>query len=65
MGRRNPEQYERAALRKLQDTLDRAGTKLAASQKRYKDSFNRQDGFRPIIRIGQAISSTWIGRPAY
>ena len=50
-----PVQYKRATLRKLRDALDRAGTKLSASQKRYKDNFDKKIRFRPVVGAGHFV----------
>lgn len=42
-------QNNRASLRKLRDALYRAWTKLTASQKRYKDHFDKKVYFRPVV----------------
>ena len=59
---RTPVQYKLATLRKLRDALDRARTKLTASQKRYKDDFDKQSA--SVRSSGQAMLSTSIARPA-
>ena len=60
--RRTPVQYRRATLRKLINALARARTKLTASQKRYKDDFDKKVRFRPLV--GQAILTISIACPA-
>ena len=57
---RTPVQYKRATLRKLRDALDRARTKLTASQKRYKDDFDKKVRFRPIVGAGDFV---YVDRP--
>ena len=55
-----PVQYKRATLRKVRDALDRAQTKLIASQKRYKDDFNKKVRFRPVVGAGDFV---YVDRP--
>ena len=57
---RTPVQYKRATLRKLCDELLRARTKLTASQKRYKDDFDKKVRFRPVVGAGNFI---YVDRP--
>ncbi|CDF32918.1 unnamed protein product [Chondrus crispus] len=57
---RTPVQYKRATLRKLRDALDRARTKLSASQKRYKDDFDKKVRFRPVVVAGDFV---YVDRP--
>ncbi|CDF38306.1 unnamed protein product [Chondrus crispus] len=57
---RTPVQYKRATLRKLRDALDRARTKLTASQKQYKDNLDRKVRFRPVVRAGDFV---YVDRP--
>ena len=45
-------QYKRPMLRKLPDALDRARTKLTASQKRYKDYFGKKVRFCLFVGAG-------------
>ena len=53
-------QYKSATLRKLRDALDRAQTKLTASQKRYKDDFDKKVRFRPVVGAGDFV---YVDRP--
>ena len=53
--RQTPVQYKRATLRKLCDAPDRARTKLTASQKRYKDDFDKKVCFGPVVRAGDFV----------
>ena len=55
-----PVQYKCATLRKLRDALDRARTKLTASQKRYKDDFDEKVRFRPVVGAGDFV---YLDRP--
>ena len=57
---RTPVQYKRATLRKLRDALDRVRTKLTASQKRYKDDFDKKVRFRPVVGAGDFV---YVDRP--
>ena len=57
---RTPVQYKRATLRKRRDALDRARTKLTASQMRYKDDFDKKVRFRPVVGAGDLI---YVDRP--
>ena len=57
---RTPVQYKRATLRKLRDALDRARTKLTASQKRYKDDFDKKVRFRLVVGAGDFV---YVDRP--
>ena len=57
---RTPVQYKRATLRKLRDALDRARTKLTASQKRYKNDFDKKVRFRPVVGAGDFV---YVDRP--
>ena len=57
---RTPVQYKRATLRKLRGALDRARTKLTASQKRYKDDFDKKVRFRPVFGAGEFV---YVDRP--
>ena len=52
---RTPMQYKRATLRKLRDALHCARTKLTVSQKRYKDDFDKQVRFRPVVGAGDIV----------
>ena len=58
---RTPVQYKRATLRKLCDALDRTRTKLTASQKRYKDDFDKKVRFRPVVEAGDFV---YVDRPS-
>ena len=42
-------------LRKLREALDRAWTKLMASQKRYKDDFDKKVRFRTVLGAGDFV----------
>ena len=53
-------QYKRASLRKLRDALNRAQTKLTASQKRYKEDFDKKVRFRPVVGAGDFV---YVDRP--
>ena len=46
----------RATLRQLQDALDRAQTKLAASQKQYKEDFDKKVCLRPVVGAGDFVN---------
>ena len=50
-----PVQYERAALRKLPDALERARTKLTAVQRRYKTDFDVKVQFCPVVEVGDLV----------
>ena len=60
---RTPLQYNRATIRKLRDALDCARPKLTASQKRYKDGFDKKDHFRPVVRAGDFVYVDRQSRP--
>ena len=55
-----PVQHKRATLRKLRDALDRARTKLTASQKRYQDDFDKKVRFHPVVGAGDFF---YVDRP--
>ena len=57
---RTPVPHTRATLRKLPDALDRARTKLTASQKQYKDDFDRKVCFHPVFGTGEFV---YVARP--
>ena len=57
---RTPVQYKRATLRKLRDALDRARTKLTASQERYKEYFDKKVRFVPVVGAGDFV---YVDRP--
>ena len=57
---RTPLQYKRVTLRKLRDALDRAPTKLTASQKRFKDDFGKKVRSRPVVGAGDSV---YVDRP--
>ena len=59
---RIPVQYKRVTLRMLRDALDLARTKLTASQKQYKDNFDKKFRFRTVVGAGDL--STFIAHPA-
>ena len=54
-------QYKRATLRKLRDLLDRARTKLTASQKRYKEDFDKK--VRLVVGAGDFVYVDRLPRP--
>lgn len=53
-------QYQRVTMGKLRDALDRARTKLTASQKRYKNNFDKKIRFRPVVMAGEFV---YVDRP--
>ena len=55
--------YKRTTLRKLRDALDRARTKSTASQKRYKDDFDKKVCFRPVVGVGDFFDVNRPPRP--
>ena len=50
-----PVQYKRATLRKLRSALYRARRKLTASQKRYKDGFDKKVCYHPVVGAGDFV----------
>ena len=57
---RTPVQYKRATLRKLRDAFDRSRTKLTASQKRYKEDFDKKVRFYLVVGAGLFV---YVDRP--
>ena len=57
---RTPVQYKRVTPRKLCDAIDCAGTKLTASQKRYKGDFDKKVRLRLVVGAGDFF---YVDRP--